>query len=139
MNKRKVSCLIASVVIITFAFAIKPLFRSLLSHSISSGNNILSVMVSWWVHDFTIPDTVTKIGDGAFLACHFKSVNIPCSVTSIGNSAFRHCSEMKSVFIPPSVTNIGDDAFFGCVNLKPVVLPDSVLSLGDGVLAFVKA
>ena len=45
---------------------------------------------------------------------------IPNSVTSIGNYAFYNCSSLTSVTIPDSVTSIGDDAFSGCVNLVSI-------------------
>ena len=63
----------------------------------------------------TIPDSVTSIGDCAFLHCHsLTSVTIPESVTSIGDYAFRECKSLTSVTIPNSVTSIGDSAFKDC-------------------------
>ena len=60
----------------------------------------------------TIPDSVTSIGDGAFLGCSaLTTVTIPDSVTSIGDGAFLGCSKLTTVTIPDSVTSIGDDAF----------------------------
>lgn len=46
---------------------------------------------------------------------------IPNSVTSIGNYAFLDCSSLTSVIIPNSVTSIGSGAFSGCSSLTSVI------------------
>ena len=70
---------------------------------------------------YTIPDSVTSIGNSAFFYCtSLTSVTIPDSVTSIGNSAFRYCSSLTSVTIPDSVTSIGNYPFGDCTSLKTV-------------------
>ena len=84
--------------------------------------------------NFTIPDSVTSIGDRAFAFCSsLQSVTIPNSVTSIGDCAFSWCSSLHSVTIPDSMTNIGDSAFMGCSSLQSVTIPDSVTNIGDSV------
>ena len=48
------------------------------------------------------------------------SITIPNSVTSIGDHAFISCIGLTSVTIPKSVTEIQDSAFSGCSSLKNV-------------------
>ena len=70
-----------------------------------------------------IPNSVTSIGDNAFLVCSgLTSVTIPNSVTSIGKYAFYNCSGLTSVTIPNSVTSIGYGAFGGCSGLTSVTV-----------------
>ena len=59
------------------------------------------------------------------------SFTIPDSVTSIGNYAFRDCSSLTSVVIGDSVTSIGNYAFYECYRLTSVEIPDSVTSIGS--------
>jgi len=80
---------------------------------------------------YTIPASVTSIGDDAFEYCsNLTSVTIPTSVTSIGNNAFSG-SALTSVSIPTNVTGIGDGAFKNCTKLKSLTIPASVTSIGD--------
>ena len=81
---------------------------------------------------YTIPDSVTTIGDSAFRGCdNLTSVTIPDSVTLIGDSAFRGCDNLTSVTIPDSVTTIGKYAFYYCESLTSVTIPDSVTTIGN--------
>ena len=67
---------------------------------------------------YTIPNSVTSIGDKAFSGCTgLTAVTIPNSVTSIGDQAFYWCRGLTSVTIPNSVTSIGDRAFDWCDGL----------------------
>ena len=81
---------------------------------------------------YVIPDSVTRIGDGAFEGCtSLKSLVTPDSVTSIGGSAFENCYSLSSLVLPDSVTSIGAWAFSGCSDLADIVIPDGVTSIGN--------
>ncbi len=66
--------------------------------------------------NYVIPDSVTSIGECAFLECNsLTSIIIPDSVTSIGVCAFAQCNSLTSINIPDSVTTIANHAFAICI------------------------
>lgn len=82
---------------------------------------------------YRIPDTVTKIGNNAFMYSDFSIVDLN-NVITIGDEAFRY-SRLEKVTFPGSVTSIGMTAFSGCSRLAEVTFADAldegtVLSLG---------
>jgi len=82
--------------------------------------------------EYTIPNSVTTIGEQAFMDCTgLTSVTIPNSVTTIGEQAFNGCTGLTSVTIPNSVTTIGEWAFIGCTGLTSVTIPNSVTTIGE--------
>lgn len=93
-------------------------------------NGVLNSFAHSGVTEYTIPDSVTSIGDYAFSTYDITSVTIPDSVTTIGDYAFSSCG-ITSVTISNSVTSIGYHAFSSCRNLTSVTIPDSVTSIGD--------
>ncbi len=56
------------------------------------------------------------------LNCYIDSITIPNSVTSIGEGAFMY-GKLEAITIPDSVTSIGEQAFAGCHGL--ITIPDS--------------
>ena len=71
----------------------------------------------------------------AFALAGLTEYTIPDSVTTIGDMAFAHCSSLTSVTIPDSVTTIGEDAFYSCDSLTSVTIPDSVTTIGNSAFA----
>ena len=85
----------------------------------------------------TIPNSVTSLGSGAFLSCSsLTSVTTPNSVTSIGSYAFSYCASLTNVTIGNGVTSIGDYAFCSCSSLTSVTIPNSVASIGDWAFCY---
>ncbi|MBQ2784706.1 MAG: leucine-rich repeat domain-containing protein [Alistipes sp.] len=84
-------------------------------------DGVLEAFKAEGITEYTIPESVTIIGEYAFYGCSsLKSITISESVTSIGEIAFYGCSSLTSITIPNSVTSIGEDAFYGCSSL-PVI------------------
>ena len=93
-------------------------------------DGVLNSFAPYGLTQYTIPDSVTEIGEGAFLACtSLKNVTTPDSVTEIGNNAFYDCTSLTSVYCkattPPS---LGDSYVFdnNCSGRKIYVPASSV-------------
>ena len=84
--------------------------------------------------NYTIPNSVTTIGEHAFSGCDsLTSINIPNSVTTIGKFAFDGCKSLTNINIPNSVTTIEDRAFRGCENLPSHIKSDIRQRFGEKV------
>ena len=88
----------------------------------------------------TIPDSVTAMGQGAFMLCsHFTgSLTLSNSLTGISMYAFQGCSGFTGTLtIPNSVTEIGWLAFQSCSGFTgALIIPDSVTELYPGAFWF---
>ena len=86
---------------------------------------------------YTIPESVTFIGDGAFDGCgRLTSVTIPESVTAIGDGVFSTCDSLRSLTLPSTITSIGRGAFALCASLTSVTIPESVTFIGNEAFAY---
>ena len=86
--------------------------------------------------NINIPNSVTTIRVHAFAFCKFiTNINIPKSVTTIGKLAFIYCYSLTSINIPKSVTTIGKGAFRGCYSLTSINIPNSVTTIGEWAFA----
>jgi hypothetical protein len=79
---------------------------------------------------YTIPGSVSVIGDGAFMGVISPTITIPSSVTRIESGAFAGAELLTSVTIPNSVTDIGMQAFCQCASLAKVVIGNRVERMG---------
>jgi hypothetical protein len=61
------------------------------------------------------------------------SYTVPNSVTIIGGGAFEYCVTLTNVTIDAGVTRIGDSAFFLCTNLTAVYFEGNTPAVGGGV------
>ena len=75
--------------------------------------------------------SVTEIGDKAFENTSAVSISIPDSVTKIGNEAFINCSNLTQIHIPSSVDAIGANIFRGSHNLTTVYYDSSYVNIDN--------
>jgi BspA type Leucine rich repeat region (6 copies) len=95
--------------------------------------------------NYDIPDSVTSIGDFAFVDC-FSLTNITVAADNPTYSSLNGVlfdknqttliqypigSVATGYVIPNNVTSIGGYAFYDCTNLTSVTFPDSITSIGD--------
>jgi len=80
---------------------------------------------------FTIPSSVTSIGESAFGGCTgLTGVTIPDNVTSIGYLAFSNCRSLTGITIGNGVTSIGSAAFLSCKSLTSVTFKATIPTSG---------
>ena len=112
------------------------------------------------LQEVSIPDTVTRIGRGAFENTALTGLELPENLTSIGAEILRGNTGVSEITIPKSVTEMYYDgvtgnvgafngsqvqraefeegitqvpayAFQGATNLQEVSIPDTVTRIGD--------
>lgn len=74
--------------------------------------------------------TVQKISDRAFADSSVKKVQIPDTVTVIGNGAFMECTSLTAVTFGNGLKSLGEYVLYGCTALTELQLPDSLNSYG---------
>lgn len=104
------------------------------------GYSIYSVQAQYrQMRDAVIPSAydgrpVVAIDEGAFDSMEtLESVEIPDSVTHIGDMAFVWCSRLKRVKLG-GAKDIGKEAFAGCNALEQITIPATTVEIGAGVL-----
>lgn len=81
--------------------------------------------------EYTVPDGITEIADGAFAGCELTKVRIPPTVKTICTGAFRNCKALLSVELSEGLNHIQRKAFEGCDSLKSITIPMSVSRLEE--------
>lgn len=82
--------------------------------------------------EYTLPSTVTTVGDYAFRNCRIETFCFADGLTSIGKYAFYN-SSVKEVSLPSTVKQIPTGLFQKCADLTTVHLGKNTELLGDYV------
>lgn len=89
-------------------------------------------------NQFTFPDTITSIGDGAFCSCWFEETLIlPKRLKTIGNASFCGISTLQGtqLVLPDTLISIGDYAFYHAYLEEELMIPASVAEIGEWAFA----
>ena len=105
-----------------------------------SGNGYLQSVV--------VPDGVTSIGEGAFLACpKLSQVALSPKLKVLGGYAFGDCDSLTSITIPKSlektttglypnyIRNFQWGVFIACDNLKNITFEEGTTKIANGLFA----
>lgn len=95
------------------------------SYAFSDCNNLETVK---------FPNTLTTIGEGAFMNSHLRDVVIPDSVRTIESSAFAGCGLMYKLSLGSGLTTIGDFAFEWCSPSVRISEDNRAFVMEDGAL-----
>lgn len=82
--------------------------------------------------DYTLPSTLTSIGDYAFKECSITRFNFPENMTEIGQGALMN-SKVEEVSLPAQLKQIPTGTFQGCTRLKVVRLGKKTELISDYV------
>ena len=82
--------------------------------------------------EYTLPSTVTTVGDYAFRNCRIETFHFADGLISIGKYAFYN-SSVKEVSLPSTVKQIPTGLFQKCADLTTVHLGKNTEMLGDYV------
>lgn len=86
-----------------------------------------------------LPDSVTTIGDGAFICKTLNAVTLGAGLQTIGANAFAH-TNLATITIPAGVSDIGDEAFSSNWLLTKAVFKGPLpATMGNGVFRNTKA
>ncbi len=83
--------------------------------------------------EYVLPDTVTSIGEEAFMRSGILSFAVPSKVKRIEKNLFYH-SSLESITFNQTETYIGDYAFAHS-NIKEASVPQSVTNIGKNTFA----
>ena len=80
--------------------------------------------------EYTLPPTITFIGENAFAGTRITGLRIPDSVTAIGREAFLD-SSLSEIWLPDNLTNVSESIFQNCTALTTVHLGSATEFIGN--------
>ena len=92
--------------------------------------------------NFSLPNTLKKIGDGAFAGYRGKgrfencTLSLPDNLEELGDSSFANCDFVGELKLPNKITNIPRGCFAGNYFTGTLIIPNGVISIGEEAFAY---
>ncbi|MBR5465361.1 MAG: leucine-rich repeat protein [Alistipes sp.] len=92
--------------------------------------------------NFSLPNTLKKIGDGAFAGARGKgrfencTLSLPDNLEELGDSSFANCDFVGELKLPNKITNIPRYCFAGNYFTGSLIIPNGVISIGEEAFAY---
>lgn len=77
-----------------------------------------------------LPDSITEIGDSAFMGTGIKKFTAPAGLKVIQKNGFASTS-LKQVTLNDGIETLADQAFYGSNKISTVVIPTSLKTIGN--------
>lgn len=75
------------------------------------------------ISNFTLPNTLTYLGDGVFLGCEgIVEITLPDSLEHVGDYLFAYCINLTKVHLPEDLDTVGLYSFANCESLTTINL-----------------
>lgn len=83
----------------------------------------------------TVPNSITKIGNGVFENSNVETIDFNNTVSEIGDNAFKNCSNLKKIVLTNNLKYIGKDAFYKCGALTNISFSYKLRQVCEGAFA----
>lgn len=97
---------------------------------------LISVPAACSIKNYTIPNTVTDIGNAFYGCTGIENITMSDSVASWSLEAFSGCQSLKTIKLSSGFINIPTKAFQSCKNLESIIIPDSIINIDGMAFAY---
>ena len=87
------------------------------------------------VKELALPDSMTRLGNYAFMYSNFSKVILPDALEVISTSAFYCCRRLSDISFPDTLKTIGNSAFTGCISIEEIEFPSSLTTIGSSAFS----
>lgn len=82
-----------------------------------------------------IPETVTTVGDGAFMNVNLVHLEFEGELSTLGESSFENCVHLEHLRLGKGLTTIPYRCFFGATGLAAIDIPEGVTVIEENAFS----